>query len=245
MVKVTSPEEFYGFRMGDDKKLARWDKIVEYFELIDSQSDRIKVVELGKSTEGRTFTLAYVSSVENLEKLEEYREMSWNISHPKGLSDEEICEIIDKGKSVVAITNSLHASEIGGTQMSSEFAYDLITKEDELTKKIRENVILLLFPCINPDGNHIVVAWYNKNLGTEYEGGSLPYLYHKYVGHDNNRDSLTLTQIETKIVNKACLMDWFPQAYLDHHHMGGTGLPQQRRSNVHLLPDGYRQGPHG
>ena len=223
MVNITSPEEFFGFKMGDDKKLARWEKIVEYFALIDSQSDRIKVVELGKSTEGNPFTLAYVSSAENLAKLDTYKEMSWDIAHPKELSDERIEEIISKGKTVVAITNSIHATEIGGTQMSSELAYDLITREDDLTKKIRDNVILLLFPCINPDGNIMVVDWYNKNLGTEYEGGSMPYLYHKYVGHDNNRDALTLTQVETQLVNKALLLDWYPQAYIDHHHMGSTG----------------------
>jgi len=223
MVKITSPEEFYGHQMGADKKLARWDKIVEYFSKLDGESDRIKVVELGKSTEGNPFTLAYISSVENLSKLDDYRQMSWDIAHPKGLSDERIEEIKANGKTVMAITNSLHATEIGGTQMSSEFAYDLITKDDDLTKKIRENVILLLFPCINPDGNIMVVDWYNKYLGTEYEGGSMPYLYHKYVGHDNNRDALTLTQVETQLVNKVVLQDWYPQAYIDHHHMGSTG----------------------
>jgi len=221
--EVTSPEEFYGFRLGDDRKLARWDKIVEYFNKLDGESDRIKVEELGKTTEGNPMILAYISSAENLSKLDGYREMSWKIGHPRGLGEKEVEEILSKGKTVVAMTMSIHASEIGGTQISSELAYDLVTKEDELTKKIRENVVFLLFPSANPDGQIMVTDWYYKNLDTEYEGTGLPWLYHKYVGHDNNRDALTLTQVETKMMSHVILKEWFPQAYLDHHQMGPTG----------------------
>ncbi|MCW4049376.1 MAG: M14 family zinc carboxypeptidase [Candidatus Bathyarchaeota archaeon] len=219
MGKIVSPEEFYGFKPGTDRKLIRWDKIMEYFWLLDGSSDRIKVEEVGTSTEGNPMLLTYISSPENLGNLDGIREMSWSIAHPEDLDEAEVERIISEGKSVVAMTMSIHASEVGGTQVASDFAYRLLTEEDELTKKIRDNVLLLLFPCANPDGQIMTVDWYRKNLGTEFEGCGLPWLYHKYTGHDNNRDALTLTQVETQIMNKVILKDWFPQAYIDHHQM--------------------------
>ncbi|MCS7369509.1 MAG: M14 family metallopeptidase, partial [archaeon GBS-70-058] len=128
-----------------------------------------------------------------------------------------------EGKVVFVITNSLHATEVGGTQMSIELAYKLVTGEDETTKEILDNVILLLFPCINPDGQIMVVDWYYKYLGTEYEGTSLPWLYHKYVGHDNNRDAWMLTQVESNLIADAIYRFWKPQVFIDNHQMGSYG----------------------
>ncbi|MEM2809222.1 MAG: M14 family zinc carboxypeptidase, partial [Candidatus Methanomethylicia archaeon] len=176
---IPSPKEFFGFEIGEDRKLARWDKIVEYFYLLAERSKRIKVVELGKSTEGNPFILAYISSPENLEKLEEYRRISYTLANPKGLTDSEALSLAKKGKAVIAITNSLHATEVGGTQMAVQLAYHLVTSDDENVREILDNVILLLFPCFNPDGQIMVVDWYYKYLGTEYEGTSPPWLYHK------------------------------------------------------------------
>jgi len=221
--EILSPEEFYGFKPGTDRKLVRWDKVVEYFWHLDGASDRVKVEEVGKTTEGNPMILAYISSPENLERLGEMREMSWSISHPRGLSEGEADRIVADGKAVVAMTMSIHASEVGGTQVSSDLAYRLLTCDDELTMRIRENVVLLLFPCANPDGQIMTVDWYYEWLGTEYEGCGLPRLYHKYVGHDNNRDALTLTQVETQMMNRVLLKEWFPQAYVDHHQMGFYG----------------------
>ncbi|MBN1683129.1 peptidase M14 family protein [Candidatus Bathyarchaeota archaeon] len=221
--KIKSPEEFFGVKPGTDKILIRWDKIVDYFWDLNENSDRIKVEEVGKTTEGNSMLLVFISSSQNIQKLDKIKQESWSISHPKTLKQKDVDKIIEKGKAVVGMTMSIHASEVGGTQVSPELAYELITKEDDLTKKIRDEVVLLLYPCANPDGQIMTVDWYNKYLGTEYEGSSLPYLYHKYVGHDNNRDALTLTQIETKIMNKTFLKEWFPQAFLDTHQMGSTG----------------------
>jgi hypothetical protein len=220
---IISPERFFGFQMGADRKIARWDKIVEYFWHLNELSDRIKVIELGKSTENNPYILAIISSAENLNNLEKIREMSWRIAHPKGLSDQEIENIIKNGKSVVEITNSQHATEIGGTQMSPELAYELITSEDPVFKTIRENTVLLLLPCVNPDGEIMVVDWYNKWLETEYEGVGQPWLYHKYVGHDNNRDTIISNMVETQMWAKLTFQEWYPQAYFDHHHMGSYG----------------------
>ena len=221
--EIPRPEEHYGYKLGTDRTLVRWDEVVEYFWKLDGTSNRIKVEEVGKTTEGNPMLLAYISSEENLGNLEKIQEMSWNISHPKDLNEDAVGEIIDNGKVVVVMTMSIHASEVGGTQGASDLAYRLITSTDSLEQKIRKNVVLLLFPCANPDGQIMTVDWYRKWLDTEYEGCGLPWLYHKYVGHDNNRDALTLTQIETQIMNRIILKDWYPQAFIDHHQMGFYG----------------------
>ncbi|MEM0084076.1 MAG: M14 family metallopeptidase [Candidatus Methanomethylicia archaeon] len=217
---VLSPREFFGFEIGEDRKLARWDKIVEYFYHLAENSDRIKVVELGKSTEGNPFILAYISSPENLRDLEKYRWISHRLADPRGLSEIEVKRLVKEGKVVFVITNSLHATEVGGTQMSIELAYKLVTGDDETIKTILDNVILLLFPSINPDGQIMVVDWYYKYLGTEYEGTSLPWLYQKYVGHDNNRDAWMLTQVESNLLADVIYRYWKPQVFIDNHQMG-------------------------
>ncbi len=219
-LEILSPESFFGFKLGSDKKIARWDKIVEYFNHLGQNSDRIKVIELGKTTEHNPFILAYISSPENIQNLATIREMSWNISHPKDLSSDEIERIIHEGKTVIEITNSMHANEIGGTQMAPELAYELCTSEEPLHLNILSNTVLILFPCLNPDGQLMITDWYNRWLGTEYEGVGLPWLYQKYVGHDNNRDTITHHMPETKMWAKITFQEWYPQAYLDHHHMG-------------------------
>ena len=125
--RITPPEEFFGFKLGSDRKIARWDKITEYFYKLESESDRIKVKELGKSTEGNPFLLVIISSPENLAKLEHYRQVNSRIADPRGLSNEEVRQLVQEGKAVVCQTMSLHATEIGGTQMAPELAYDLLS----------------------------------------------------------------------------------------------------------------------
>jgi len=217
---VPSPEEFFGFQMGADKKLARWDKIVEYFQLLGKSSGKIRVMQLGKSAENNPFLLAIITSPENMKNLEKVRETCLRLAYSEDLSEAEVESLIKRGKAVVAITNSLHATEVGGTQMAPELAYNLVTDGSPEAKSILDEVVLLLVPCANPDGNIMVVDWYNKWLGTEYEGTALPWLYHKYTGHDNNRDIVMLNMPESRMLAKLLFIDWFPQAYIDHHHMG-------------------------
>lgn len=218
-----SPEEFYGFKMGSDRKLARWDKIVEYFNLLAKTSDRIKLIELGKSTMGNPFILAIISSSENLAKINRLKEISTKLADPRGLSEEQVEKLIDEGKSVVAFSMGIHASEVAAVQMSSELAYELITSENSDIKKIRDEVVLLLFPSFNPDGQIMVFDWYNKYIGTEYEGISLPTLYNKYTGHDDARDGFMLTQVESQLFSKTVFRDWHAQTHVDFHQMGGYG----------------------
>ena len=221
--EIPSPREFFGFEIGEDCRLARWDRIVEYFRVLGERSDRVRVEVLGETTEGNPFLLVYITSPENMKNLEKYKEISRKIADPRGLSREEVEKLIREGKVIFAISNSLHATEVGGTQMAVELAYELAVGDDEETRRILNNVILLLFPCFNPDGQIMVVDWYNKYKGTEYEGTSPPWLYHKYVGHDNNRDAWMLTQKESKLIARVLYKEWKPQAHIDNHQMGSYG----------------------
>jgi hypothetical protein len=221
--QVTSPEKFFGFQMGADRKIARWDKIVDYYQLLEKQSDKLKVVNMGPSTEGNPFLLVIISSPANLARLERLREVNARISDPRGIPESEIRKLVAEGKAVICQTMSLHATEIGGTQMAQELTYDLLTRTDEETRRILDNVVFFLVPSFNPDGQIMVTDWYNKWVGTEYEAVSLPWLYHKYAGHDNNRDAFMTNLVESQYVAKLMFRDWVPQAYIDHHHMGGYG----------------------
>jgi len=221
--QITSPEEFFGFQLGSDGQIARWDKIVDYFYLLEKESGKLKVINLGPSTEGHPFLLVIISSPENLADLDRLREVNAKLSGPRGLAEEEVKKLIDQGKAVICQSMSLHATEIGGTQMAPELAYDLAIRADEETRRILDNVIFLMIPCFNPDGQIMVTDWYRKTVGTESEGTSPPWLYHKYVGHDNNRDADYFNMIESVYAAKILYRDWIPQAYIDHHHMGSYG----------------------
>jgi hypothetical protein len=221
--EVTSPEEFFGFELGADRKIARWDRIVEYYERLASESNKVQVVNMGPSTLGHPFLLVVVSSTENLANLERLREVNNTLFDARGLEPARVDALVAEGKAVVCQSMSLHATEIGGTQMAPELVYDLLSRDDEETRRILDNVIFLLIPSFNPDGQIMVTDWYNENLGTDYEGGRLPWLYHLYAGHDNNRDGDFLNLVESVYAARVMYRDWKPQAYIDHHHMGSYG----------------------
>lgn len=223
MTDLTSPEQWFGFRLGSDGKIARWDRIIAYFSVLDREHDGIKVIEMGPSTEGNPFLLVIISSPKNLLNLEHFRTINAKLSDPRGLCDEEVAELVKEGRAVICQSMSLHANELGGTQMAPELAYDLLNKSDNETQQILQNVIFLMIPCFNPDGQIMVTDWYNKWQGTEYEGGVLPWLYHKYAGHDNNRDAAQTNLIESKYAAKILFRDWNPQVYQDHHQMSEYG----------------------
>jgi hypothetical protein len=220
---IPSPEEFFGFKMGSDGKIAGWEKIVEYFNVLDDRSDRVIVKTLGESTLGNPFILAIFSSPENLKDIDKYRMISKKLADPRRLSQQEIDKLIKKGKYISAQTYSLHATEIGGIQCTPELAYDLVSNDDPVTKMILKNTIFLMFPSFNPDGAVMVNEWYYKYKDTEFDNTRLPYLYHFYTGHDDNRDSYQLTQKESRHFAKVVYRDWAPQSYVDHHHFGSFG----------------------
>ena len=221
--QVTSPEAFFGFQLGCDRKIAPWDKIVSYFRLLEQESDCLRVIDMGASTEGNPFLLTFISSPQNLANLAQLQAVNAQISDARGLSEDAARSLISEGKVVLCQSMGIHATEIGSTQMASELTYDLITRTDSETQRILDNVIFLMFPCLNPDGLVMTTDWYNKYLDTEYEGCDLPWLYHKYAGHDNNRDAFMLNLVESQYVARILFQEWHPQVFQDHHEMGSYG----------------------
>jgi len=217
--QIPDPETYFGHKPGADYKMIRWDKIISYFNILNEQSPRVKVEELGKTTLGNPFILAIISSADNISNLERYKEISKKLAQGK-ISEEQAKNLTEQGKTIALITCSMHASECGPTQMSPELGYVLATDKSSQIERILENVILLLVPSWNPDGNIMVTDWYRQHVGTPFETSPMPWLYHHYVGHDNNRDAFMLTQIETRHVNNILYHDWFPQVFMDMHHMG-------------------------
>ncbi|MCX8159328.1 MAG: M14 family metallopeptidase [Candidatus Saccharicenans sp.] len=220
----TPPDKFLGHRVGEDKKLADYNQIKAYFELLDKESPKLTLVNIGKTTLGKDMVMAVISDEENLKNLDRYREISRRLKDSRGLSEEQARQLAREGKAIVLITCSLHSTEIAASQMSMELAYDLVTGQGffDLNRALKD-VILLLVPTINPDGHQMVVDWYRKYLGTQYEGGNLPWLYHPYAGHDNNRDFFMFNLVETRAVTKVLYHDWFPQIHIDEHQMGSNG----------------------
>ncbi len=220
--QVPNPEDVLGFKIGNDRKVADMSQIIDYFHKLDNTSDRILVKEVGKTTEGNPFIVAIITSERNHKNLDKYREYQQLLADPRKITEKDAQKMIAEGKAVVMINCSIHASEIGAAQMSMKLAYDLATGKDPTIQRILDNVILLLVPMHNPDGIQMVVDWYKKNLGTAYEGGRMPWLYHKYVGHDNNRDWYMFTQVESRLTLKVHNA-WHPQVIVDMHQMGSTG----------------------
>lgn len=222
--QIPSPEEHLGYKVGSDRNLADWPEIVEYFWMLDRNSDRVKVQEMGPSTEGNPMLLATIASEETISNLDKYRDIQHRLADPRSItSDDEAKDLIAEGKSVILVTCSVHATEVGATQMSLLLAHHLATNNDQATKDILDNVIFLLIPCLNPDGLRLVKSWYESTLGTWYEGVNQPFLYHKYVGHDNNRDWFMFTQNETKLTVEHAHNRWHPQVVYDLHQMGPYG----------------------
>lgn len=220
---LQSPSQFLGFEVGADKKLADYKQIVSYFRALEATSPRVKVQSLGKTTLGEDFIMAVISSEANMRNLDRIRETATKLADPRGLSEAQTDALASNGKAVVLVTCNIHASEIASAQMAMEWAYDLARANDPETKRRLDNVVLLLVPSLNPDGETMITDYYRKFLGTRYEGGRLPWLYHHYVGHDNNRDWFMLTQTETKAMSRAVYREWHPQVWVDEHQMGTDG----------------------
>jgi hypothetical protein len=226
--RVPAPEEVLGFVPGDDRKLASWNQVVAYFEELAKTSDRVKFETLGKSTMGKPFVLATISTPENLAHLEEYKHVQELLADPRklgapGVRDRRANELIKHGKTIVLITCGIHSTEVGSYLSSMLIAHRLASSNDAAIQSVLENTIILLVPSLNPDGVDIVKNWYDKTLGTPYEGTDPPELYHKYTGHDNNRDWYAFTQIETQLTVDKIHNVWHPQIVHDIHQQGPFG----------------------
>jgi len=217
-----APEAFFGHRMGADKSTLEWSKVVDYYKQVDAASDRVQVVEIGKSTEGRPLIAAFISAPATLGRLEHYRQIQARLADPRKTSSEEASKLIAEGKTVVLITCSIHATEVASSHTAVEYLHRLATSNDPAIRSILANTIVILMPSINPDGLDLVGAWYRKTLGTPYEGTAPPELYQKYVGHDNNRDWYIISQAETRAIVSRIHNRWRPQVVYDLHQMGAA-----------------------
>ncbi len=218
-----SPRSVLGFTPTDDKTIADWKQITDYFAKLDAGSPKVLVREIGKTTLGKPMIVAFISSAENIRNLEKYRRINAQLADPRTVTADAPATLINQGKTIVSISCSIHSTEIVASQMSMNLAYELATASDAETKEILDNTILLLIPSSNPDGVQIVADWYRKTLGTKSEGSSPPELYHHYAGHDNNRDWFMLNLQETRNITKLYWQEWFPQIVYDVHQMGQAG----------------------
>jgi hypothetical protein len=217
------PEKVFGFPMGADRKLIDWNQISDYFFALDKGSDRIIVKELGKTTLGKPFLLAIISSAENIKNIDRYQAIQQQLANPYDLTEEKARSLVEEGKVVVLVSLNIHSTEIASSQESVELAYEMATRTDPGIKKILDNVILLLIPSLNPDGQQMVVDWYKKHVGTPYEGCRMPWLYHHYAGHDNNRDWYMFNLKESQLTAPVLYHQWYPEIVYDQHQMGSTG----------------------
>jgi hypothetical protein len=225
-VPVPAPEDVLGFRPGDDRKLASWAQTVEYFRRLSQASPRVKFEELGKTTLGAPFVLATISAPENIERLETYKDIQRLLADPRRIAGRREAKAegyVSNGKAVVLITCGVHSTEVGSYLSGMLIAHRLASSDEPEVREILRNTIVLIVPSLNPDGVDIVKRWYDRTLGTPFEGTSPPELYHHYVGHDDNRDWYAFTQVETQLTVDRVHNAWHPQIVHDIHQQGAYG----------------------
>ena len=214
--QIPTPESSFGHPVGADFKLIDYDESIRYFQQLAAKSDRIRLIDVGPTSSGHAWTLAIISSPQNLARLPELTRIAQRLAHPAGLTDSAARQLARDGRAFVDISGGLHASEIAGSQHTIQLAYDLLSKNDEQTRRILDNDVLFLWPSINPDGQNIVVHWYRENVGTPYEVAPLHELYQRYIGHDNNRDAYMLNVPESRVIARVW-REWEPQIiYVQH-----------------------------
>ena len=220
---VTTPKQHFGFNIGDDYQLATYTQFVDYWQKLDKESDRMKVVEIGKTAEGRPQLMAIITSPENHKKLERYKEISRKLATAEGLTDEQARALAKEGKGVVWIDGGLHATEVLGAHQLIETVYQLVSRNDAETTRFLNDLVILAVHA-NPDGMELVSGWYMREAEpTRRSAAGLPRLYQKYIGHDNNRDFYMSTQPESTNMNRVMYIEWFPQIMYNHHQTGPAG----------------------
>jgi hypothetical protein len=219
----TSPKQYFGFAVGDDYQMINYTQLVAYWKKLDQESDRMTVVDIGKSEEGRTMIMAIISSPANLKKLARYKDISRRLALAKGLTDASARALAVEGKAVVWIDGGLHATEVVGGQAITELVWQMTSGKDAETLRLLDDVILLVCP-VNPDGLQLVADWYMREKDPLKRSMSgVPRLYQKYIGHDNNRDFYMVTQSETEAVSRELFIDWHPQFIYNQHQTGPAG----------------------
>jgi hypothetical protein len=220
--QVPTPESHFGFPLGTDYKLANYTQTEAYFQKVAESSDRVKLVNIGTTEEGRSQYILIVTSPENHLNLQQYKEISQTMARAEGISPEEARQLSKKGKPVVWIDGGLHSTEMVGTHQLIETLYQLTSRTDEETLDLLSNVIILLSQ-VNPDGQELVANWYMQEPDPHKRNMRTPTLYHKYIGHDNNRDFFMLNMKESTNISLQQYVEWMPQIIYNHHQTAPTG----------------------
>src|SRR5262245_46909967 len=219
---ITTPKQHLGFNIGDDYQLATYTQRVDYGHKLDKESDRMRVVEIGKSAEGRPQLMAIITSPENFRKLDRYKEISKKLGYAEGVTEDQARAMAKEGKSVVWIDGGLHATEVLGAHQLIETSYRLVSRnDDETTRILNDDIVLMVH--VNPDGMQLVSSWYMQEKDTLRRNMQIPRLYQKYVGHDDNRDYYMSNQIESQNENHVLYWEWLPQILYNHHQTGPAG----------------------
>ena len=221
---VPKPEDHFGFVPGSDYMLFSYEQLIDYLVKLDNASPMVKLVEIGQSPMDRKMYVAFISSEKNIKNLDRLKEINRELALNPNLTEAKQSEYIKEGRVFFLATLSMHSSEVAPSQALPLIVYKLITSDDPMVKKYLDDVVYMVVPNHNPDGMDMVVENYYKYKGTPYEGASLPRVYHKYVGHDNNRDFLGLTQEDTRAIARIYNLDWYPQVMIEKHQMGSTGI---------------------
>jgi len=221
--KAPLPSDYFGYEPGSDRKLFTYEELISYMQKLDQASDRIAMEQIGSSPMGRPMYIVFISSAKNIAALSQLKLINRELALNPELAPSEKERMIKDGKVFILATLSMHSSEVGPSQAAPLIAYDLATTQDSKKLEWLDNVVYMIVPNHNPDGMDLVVTNYKKNVGTKYEGATLPGVYHKYVGHDNNRDFVILSQEDTKAIARISSQTWFPQVMVEKHQMSATG----------------------
>src|SRR2546428_1357005 len=219
---VPAPAQIIGFAPGTERKLADFSQVSRYFKALAAASPRVRLFTIGKSTDGREMILAAISSEENLRRLDRYRDIARQLADSRGLTDQQAHQLAREGRAIVWIDFGLHATEVGHAQVSSEVAHMVATSESPEMKRIRDEVIFVTVPGMNPDGLDVLANWDRAQLGTPFEGTTPPVLNQKYAGHDNNRDWFMQNLDETRVVTRQLYQEGFPKILYNQHQSGLT-----------------------
>ena len=220
---VTSPKEQFGFNVGDDYRLVNYTRMEAYWKKLASESDRMKLTDIGMTAEGRHQWMAVISAPENIKNLAHYKEISQKLAAAEGVSSDQAHALANEGKAVVWIDGGLHATETAGSQNIIEMIYEMLSRSDPETLRLLRDDILLVVAA-NPDGQELVADWYMREKDEKKRSyNNLPRLYNKYIGHDDNRDSLTSNMPETANMNRQLFIEWNPQLMYNHHQSGPAG----------------------
>jgi hypothetical protein len=220
--KITTPKDFVGTDPGDDYFLANYTQLHAYLTKIAQETNRMKLVDIGKTAEGRPMVMAIFTSPENQKNLARYKEISQKLARAEGLTDDQARKLAAEGKAVVWVDGGLHATECVPAQHLFQLVYQMASRTDPETLRFLNDVILLVVP-INPDGMELVSNWYMRESDPKKRSMNIPRLYQKYVGHDNNRDSYANNQPETEAVSRQQFIEWNPHIIYNQHQTGPAG----------------------